>query len=139
MLLIGGCAQQATSKCSHSSVRTPATHHRGSMLKSGISHSKSCSCGRRELLQKSLNNHVFLLIYSKYLRWEQIKRLEEAANADGAALGMEGWGGGVQREHFCPNQKETILLQLPAYTGLLRLLHLTYLCISDTAGHIKWS
>ncbi len=92
-----------------SSVRTPGPHNRGSMVKSGISHSKSCSRGRRELLQKSLNNHVFPLIYSKYLRREQIKAGEEPANADEAA---EGWG--VLGERFCPNQKETILLQLPA-------------------------
>lgn len=50
-----------------------ARGRRGSMAKSGISHSKSCSCGRRVLLQKSLNNHVFPLIYSKYLSREQIK------------------------------------------------------------------
>lgn len=80
-----------------------------SMVKSRISHSKSCSCGRRELLQKSLNNHVFPLIYSKYLRREQIKAGKSEANADEAA---EGWA--LLREHFCPNQGETILLQLPA-------------------------
>lgn len=45
----------------------------GSMVKSGISHSKSCSCGRRDGLRKSLGNHVFLLIYSKYLEEKQIK------------------------------------------------------------------
>lgn len=110
------------------------SHSGGSMVKSGISHSKSCSCGRRELLQKSLNNHVFPLIYSKYLSMDKIKAEEEQANADETA---EGWE--VLWDRFCPNQGETILLQLPAYAGLLRLLYLTYLCISDTAGHIKWS
>lgn len=62
-----------------SPARTLQAHadvHR-SMVKSRISHSKSCSCGRGELLQKSLNNHVFPLIYSKYLRREQIKAGEE--------------------------------------------------------------
>lgn len=62
-----------------SPARTLQAHagvHR-SMVKSRISHSKSCSRGRRELLQKSLNNHVFPLIYSKYLRREQIKAGEE--------------------------------------------------------------
>lgn len=111
LLLIGGRAQQAASKCSHFSVRMPATHCCGSMLKSGISHSKSCSCGRRELLQKSLNNHVFPLIYSKYLRREQIKALEEAAHADEAAVGLGGGGGGsrgntfvlIRRKQYCCN------------------------------------
>ncbi len=67
----------SVSKCSILRWGAPPTHthtrSRGSMVKSGISHSKSCSCGRRELLQKSLNNHVFPLIYSKYLSREQIK------------------------------------------------------------------
>lgn len=65
---------------------------------------------------------------------DKIKAEEEQANADETA---EGWE--VLWDRFCPNQGETILLQLPAYAGLLRLLYLTYLCISDTAGHIKWS
>lgn len=49
------------------SARMHVLHEPGSMLKSGISHSKSCSSGRRDGLRKSLDNHVFLLIYSKYL------------------------------------------------------------------------
>lgn len=62
---------------------------RGSMVKSGISHSKSCSCGRRELLQKSLNNHVFPLIYSKYLSGEQIRA--------GGSCRWSGWRMGAPR------------------------------------------
>jgi len=55
-----------------SSARMHVLYGPGSMLKSGISHSKSCSSGRRDGLRKSLDNHVFLLIYSKYLDWKQI-------------------------------------------------------------------
>jgi len=77
------------------------------MLKSGISHSKSCICGRRELLQKSLNNHVFPLIYSKYLWRKQIKAGAEAANADEAAEGWRGSSGNalvlIRRKQYCCN------------------------------------
>lgn len=97
----------ARSKYCDSSSRMLGSPSRGSMVKSGIGHSKSCSCGRRELLQKSLNNHVFSLIYSKYLRKEQIKAGEEAANADEAAEGVAGSSGSafvlIRGKQYCCN------------------------------------
>ena len=55
------------------------------------------ACGRnREPLGKSLNNHVFPLIYSKYLSGQQIKPVEgEPANA-----WAEGCGAGTQGSAF---------------------------------------
>lgn len=94
-----------------------------SMGKSGISHSKSCSCGRRELLQKSLNNHVFPLIYSKYL---SRGRLE--ADADEAA---EGWRllGDAGAESQGNNTA--------AITSRHGSINRADLCISDTAATLN--
>lgn len=68
------CDHRAPTPSDPSSARIHVLRGPGSMLKSGISHSKSCGSGRRDGLRKSLDNHVFLLIYSKYLGWKQIKR-----------------------------------------------------------------